>query len=161
MKQAFKPEFLNRLDDIIVFKPLSQDQLSEIVKIQLKGVQNRLKRSKRLNLEVSKSMIQHLADLGYDPIFGARPLKRVIQSLILDEIALQIISGDVEEGNTIKIDYSDGKVIINDKVIKNSQEGIVNVGNENGDNYQSKDGTDNNGKNDDKPKNSKYIKFRD
>lgn len=112
LRHTFKPEFLNRVDQIIVFDPLTQEQLSQIVDIQLQHVKNRL-HAQNIALEVSPEAKSALAKMGYDPDFGARPLKRVIQDKILDDLALKIIEGEVKSGDTVKVGAKNGEIMIN------------------------------------------------
>ncbi|MBF0385509.1 MAG: hypothetical protein HQL27_06515, partial [Candidatus Omnitrophica bacterium] len=95
-------EFLNRVDDIIVFKSLSRDNLFEIVKLEVKGVEKRLK-EKDISLEIDNSAFELLIDKGFDPVYGARPLKRTIQRLLEDPLAEYIISGQAKAGSKIKV----------------------------------------------------------
>jgi len=111
VKSYFKPEFLNRIDEIVIFNSLSQENLKDIVEIQLKLVQKRLKQ-KNIILEFTQTLKDFLAKEGYDINYGARPLKRVIQNQILDELALEIIEGKIKEGQKVKIDVKRDKVII-------------------------------------------------
>jgi len=99
----FRPEFLNRLDEIVVFHPLRKEHLASIVDIQLRRV-SRLLAEKGYHLEVTEAAREYLADVGYNPDFGARPLKRTIQRELQDPLALKILSGDFHEGETIKVD---------------------------------------------------------
>ncbi len=107
LKNFFRPEFLNRVDEIVVFKPLTRENLSEIVGIQL-GHVSQLLADRGLKLEISPAAKQWLAEAGYDPEFGARPLKRAIQREIQDPLALKILAGEFMEGDTIKIDLVGG-----------------------------------------------------
>ncbi len=107
LKSFFRPEFLNRVDEIVVFKPLTRENLSEIVGIQL-GHVSQLLADRGLKLEISPAAKQWLAEAGYDPEFGARPLKRAIQREIQDPLALKILAGEFMEGDTIKIDLVGG-----------------------------------------------------
>ncbi len=107
VRQHFKPEFLNRVDDIIMFHPLTQEMLARIVEIQLKQVEERLAKQK-IKLEIDDKAKKYLAEVGYDPAYGARPLKRAIQNELLDELALQIIEHKIKPGDTVKVSY-DGK----------------------------------------------------
>ena len=109
LKNFFRPEFLNRVDEIVVFKPLTRENLGEIVGIQLRYVSNLLA-DRGLKLEISPAASEWLADVGYDPEFGARPLKRAIQREVQDPLALKILSGEFKEGDTIKIDLVDGSL---------------------------------------------------
>ncbi len=111
LRQQFRPEFLNRLDDIIIFQPLTQTQLQSIVSLQLENVRKRLAQ-KQITVTFSNSLIEHLAKAGYDPTFGARPLKRLIQSEILDEIALQIVEGTVTDGSAISVQLENNQTKI-------------------------------------------------
>ena len=106
LKNFFRPEFLNRVDEIVVFKPLTRENLGEIVSIQLRHVSDLLA-ERGLRLEISPAASEWLADAGYDPEFGARPLKRAIQREVQDPLALKILSGAFREGDTIKIDLTE------------------------------------------------------
>jgi len=103
LRAHFKPEFLNRVDETIVFHSLSRDQFHQIVEIQLGRLRDRL-RERRLELEVSSSAKDLLAERGYDPHYGARPLKRVIQRMIEDPLAMRILNGDFPEGSKIAVE---------------------------------------------------------
>jgi len=109
LKKFFRPEFLNRVDEIVVFKSLTRENLGEIVGIQLQHVSNLLA-DRGLKLEISPAAREWLADVGYDPEFGARPLKRAIQREVQDPLALKILSGDFSEGDMIKINIMDGNL---------------------------------------------------
>lgn len=109
LRDNFKPEFLNRIDEIIIFHPLGKKFIEKIVDIQLDVVKKRLK-EKNIKLIILSSVKKYLAKKGFDPMLGARPLKRVIQSEILDELALQIIEGRIREGDKIRISIKDKKV---------------------------------------------------
>jgi ATP-dependent Clp protease ATP-binding subunit ClpB len=105
----FRPEFLNRLDEIVVFHPLRKEHLAGIVDIQLRRV-SRLLAEKGFNLEITEAAREYLAEVGYDPDFGARPLKRAIQRELQDPLALKILSGKFHEGETIKVDRGAGEL---------------------------------------------------
>ena len=107
VKHHFKPEFINRLDDVVVFDPLSQDQLVGIVDIQLEGLAERLA-ARRLILDVSDSAKSWLAERGYDPAYGARPLRRLIQQAIGDRLAKKLLAGEIVDGDTVHVDVADG-----------------------------------------------------
>ena len=107
VKHHFKPEFINRLDDVVVFDPLSQDQLVGIVDIQLDGLAERLA-ARRLVLDVSDSAKSWLAERGYDPAYGARPLRRLIQQAIGDRLAKKLLAGEIVDGDTVHVDVADG-----------------------------------------------------
>ena len=112
MRQTFRPEFLNRIDDIVVFHPLGMAQIDKIVDIQLADVRERLARE-RMTLEVTPAAKQMLAVGGLDPVFGARPLKRLIQTEVVDTIAEAIIDGTVSEGDSITVDVdTDGTFFV-------------------------------------------------
>jgi ATP-dependent Clp protease ATP-binding subunit ClpB len=110
LRAQFKPEFLNRLDDIIIFHPLKQEQIKQIVDIQLRRLQKRLA-ERKLTLQLTEAAKEFLAKVGYDPTYGARPLKRAIQQYILDPLSLKIIEGEFPEGSTIQVDEENGKLI--------------------------------------------------
>jgi ATP-dependent Clp protease ATP-binding subunit ClpB len=103
LRNHFRPEFLNRVDDIIVFRPLSRDDLAEIVDIQLRHLE-RLLAGRHLRLEVTPEAREFLADRGYDPVYGARPLKRVIQRELQNPIALEVLEGTFGEGDTVRVE---------------------------------------------------------
>ena len=103
LRATFKPEFLNRIDDIVVFRPLGLADIEKIVDIQLKGVRERLD-NERISLTLTPAAIEALALDGLDPVYGARPLKRLIQRQVVDNVANLIIAGELHEGDTVKID---------------------------------------------------------
>jgi ATP-dependent Clp protease ATP-binding subunit ClpB len=108
VRSHFKPEFLNRLDDIVVFHALTADDLASIVDIQLDRLRQRLA-DRRLELEVTDPARSWLANHGYDPVYGARPLRRLVQSAIGDQLAKQLLAGTVQEGDTVRVDLADSK----------------------------------------------------
>jgi len=114
LRGHFRPEFLNRVDEIIIFDRLSEEDLKKIVEIQLKRLAKRLSEQK-ITLELSDSAKQLLAREGYDPVYGARPLRRTIQKQILDPLSIQILEGKVREGQTVKIDARDGALEFKEK----------------------------------------------
>ena len=116
LRKTIRPEFLNRIDEIIMFTPLTRNEIGEIVKLQFKQVQSTLAEM-GVTLEASEEALDWLAQLGYDPQFGARPLKRVIQKRILNELSKQILSGKVDRDSNIKLDVFD-----NNFVFLNTQE---------------------------------------
>lgn len=107
----FRPEFLNRIDESIRFDALKPEELAEIVKLQVARLEKRLAK-KDIHLKLTKAAMAHFAEAGYDEAFGARPLKRLIQNEILDELALQIIEGKIPEGANVTVDYKQGKIQI-------------------------------------------------
>ncbi|WP_312098190.1 ATP-dependent chaperone ClpB [Corynebacterium dentalis] len=107
VKAAFKPEFINRLDDVLIFEPLSEEQLEDIVGIQVRGLAERLA-ARRLELEVSEEAKKWLAEHGYDPAYGARPLRRLIQKAIGDKLAKLLLAGEIRDGDKVQVDYTPG-----------------------------------------------------
>jgi len=114
LRSHFRPEFLNRVDEIIIFDRLSEDDLKKIVEIQLRHLTRRLEQQK-ITLDLSDSAKAHLAREGYDPVYGARPLRRVIQKEILDPLSINILEGKVREGQTVKIDAKNGALEFKEK----------------------------------------------
>jgi ATP-dependent Clp protease ATP-binding subunit ClpB len=110
LKAHFRPEFLNRVDDIIIFQSLDEKQLEQIVGIQLNRVQQRLARQ-QLSLDVDSSARQLMAKEGFDPQFGARPLKRAIQDLLLDPLATRLLAGEFNPGDRIQAVARNGEII--------------------------------------------------
>jgi len=103
VRQTFKPEFLNRLDDIVMFDALTTGELAKIVKIQIASLSKRLA-DRRLTLDVSPAAVEWLSLNGFDPIYGARPLRRLIQTAIGDKLAREILSGHVQDGSVVAVD---------------------------------------------------------
>jgi ATP-dependent Clp protease ATP-binding subunit ClpB len=110
LRQTFKPEVLNRIDDVVVFHPLGLADIEGIVDIQLQDVRKRLAKE-RITLELTPSAMQALAFGGLDPVYGARPLKRLIQRQVVDNIANLIIDGEVREGDTVSVDLGADDVL--------------------------------------------------
>ncbi len=111
LKSHFRPEFLNRLDEIVIYKPLKKEEISKIVDLMLEGLKKRLE-DKFLHLVVSEKAKDFIVDNGYDPIFGARPLKRFIQSHVETLIARAILANNFESGTTLKVDVEDDKLVV-------------------------------------------------
>lgn len=111
LKSHFRPEFLNRLDEIVFYKPLTKKEIFPIIDLMLNSLRNRLK-SKQLDLEVTDAAKTYIADNGYDPVYGARPLKRFIQSSLETMIAKKIIADDVAPYTTLTVDYENGSLIL-------------------------------------------------
>ncbi|MFZ9483024.1 MAG: ATP-dependent chaperone ClpB [Ilumatobacteraceae bacterium] len=109
--EYFRPEFVNRIDEIIRFRPLTEDDLGRIVTIQLQRLRERMA-DRRITLEVTPAAMAWLAHVGYDPAFGARPLKRVIQRELADRVALQILEGHVGDGGTVTVDITDDAITL-------------------------------------------------
>jgi ATP-dependent Clp protease ATP-binding subunit ClpB len=108
LKTHFLPEFLNRIDEVIVFHPLARDQIRKIVQLQIERLKKQLLQS-QIELEVTEVAIDAIAERGYDPAFGARPLKRVIQQQIQNPLATEILKREFTEGARVRIDFADGE----------------------------------------------------
>jgi ATP-dependent Clp protease ATP-binding subunit ClpB len=109
LRDHFRPEFLNRVDEVIVFRPLTEDQLTAIVDIQLHRLEKRLA-ERHVNLVVTDAARKLLAQRGWDPVYGARPLKRAIQRLVQDPLAMMLLEGKFSEGDTIEVDVAKGEL---------------------------------------------------
>jgi ATP-dependent Clp protease ATP-binding subunit ClpB len=109
LRDHFRPEFLNRIDEVIVFRPLTEDQLTKIVDIQLKRLESRLV-DRRVSLVVTDAARKLLAKRGWDPVYGARPLKRTIQRLLQDPLAMQLLEGKFAEGDNVEVGVKDGEL---------------------------------------------------
>ena len=109
LKITFKPEFLNRIDEVIYFNRLGKPEILRIVEIQLGSLKERL-RERKISLEVTPKAKEHLAEVGFDPQFGARPLKRTIQALVQNPLAKSLLSGEINEGDTVAADVDKGEV---------------------------------------------------
>src|SRR5690242_8260378 len=109
LRDVFRPEFLNRIDEVIEFTPLSKEQIAEIVELQLGRLRERLA-ERRIELELSSAAKEALAEAGWDPAYGARPLKRAIQRLVENPLALRLLEGDFADGDTIRVDAEDGAI---------------------------------------------------
>jgi len=114
LKQSIRPEFLNRIDEVIMFTPLSRDEIGDIVRLQFAHVEKQLA-EQNIFITASDEAMDWLAQLGYDPIYGARPLKRVIQKRILNELSKEILSGKVSRDSIIRLDVFDGKFVFINK----------------------------------------------
>ena len=117
MRAKFRPEFLNRIDDIILFHRLRRDQMVSIVDIQIGRLQ-KLLAERKLKLELDDGARTWLANRGYDPTYGARPLKRVIQKSVQDPLAEQILAGRIRDGDTVRISVRGGNLAINGEPVK-------------------------------------------
>ncbi|HEY4237984.1 MAG TPA: ATP-dependent chaperone ClpB [Gaiellaceae bacterium] len=109
LRDVFRPEFLNRIDEVIEFQPLSKEQIAEIVELQLARLHERLA-ERRIELELTDAAKEALAEAGWDPAYGARPLKRAIQRLVANPLALRLLEGDFADGDTIRVDAEDGEI---------------------------------------------------
>ena len=110
LRKVVRPEFLNRIDEVSLFAPLAKDQMKAIVGMQLDLVKNRLS-EQGITLEASPEAIAHLAEVGYDPQYGARPVKRAVQNLVLNALSKDIIAGKVNHDDVILLDVFDGQVV--------------------------------------------------
>jgi ATP-dependent Clp protease ATP-binding subunit ClpB len=117
LRQHFRPEFLNRVDEIIFFHPLSREHMKQIIDIQLRGLMKRLE-DRKIHVELTDAAKDFLVQEGYDPTYGARPLKRTIQRRVLDPLALRVLEGDFREGDHVAVDVgADGLIF--------SKQGVV------------------------------------
>jgi ATP-dependent Clp protease ATP-binding subunit ClpB len=110
MQEHFRPEFLNRIDEIVVFHALSREQLGEIVDLQLGRLRARLA-ERGLAIELTPAAKELVADAGWDPTYGARPLKRALQRLIENPLALRLLEGDFAAGDTVLVDAQEGEIV--------------------------------------------------
>jgi ATP-dependent Clp protease ATP-binding subunit ClpB len=110
MREFFRPEFLNRIDEIVEFEPLTKEQLAEIVELQLERLRTRLA-ERGLDIELTDEAKHVLAEAGWDPTYGARPLKRAIQRLVENPLALRLLEGEFGEGDTVRVDAKDGELV--------------------------------------------------
>ena len=111
LRQHFRPEFLNRVDELVVFHPLGTEHLIKIVEIQLERLRNRLT-ERRITLAITPSALKHLGERGYDPIYGARPLKRLIQQELETPIAKLLVKGELRDGNTASVEMKNGALLV-------------------------------------------------
>jgi ATP-dependent Clp protease ATP-binding subunit ClpB len=111
VEATFKPEFINRLDDIVEFDALTREQIGEIVELQVERLIARV-RERGIEVELSDDARMLLGNLGYDPTYGARPLKRVIQKRLVDPLAIAILDGTFREGDTVRADARDGEIVL-------------------------------------------------
>jgi len=114
LKKNIRPEFLNRIDEIIMFTPLNKEEVTEIVELQIKSLAKMLK-EKNIIFTATENAIKSLADKGYNPQFGARPIKRVIQKEVLNELSKEILAGKITAQSEIELDFSDGKFVFRNK----------------------------------------------
>ena len=123
LRQHFRPEFLNRVDDTVVFHPLLQEHMSNIIKIQLERLKKRLQ-EKNISLRLTDKAVDFLAEVGYDPVYGARPLKRAIQKKLETELARAILSGEIQDGQEVTANVSAGKIFF-EKIVSVSKEELA------------------------------------
>jgi ATP-dependent Clp protease ATP-binding subunit ClpB len=119
LRQHFRPEFLNRVDDTILFQPLGIDQITHIVDLLLADIQKRLA-DRSITLTLTDAAKRHVAEAGYDPVYGARPLKRYLQHEIETRLGRAIIAGEVPDGSVVGFDVVDGRLSLTTK--KNAQD---------------------------------------
>ena len=111
LKETFRPEFLNRLDEIIIFNPLGKKEIEKIIDLQLGMLKEKLA-NRGFEVTVDNSLRRHIAEAGFDPDYGARPIKRMIQKLILDELANRIIKGELKDAKKIKLGFKGEHITI-------------------------------------------------
>ena len=109
MKEKFRPEFLNRIDEYVIFNSLNQEALREIVRLEVRRLENRLK-DKEMTLSITEDALDHLTEIGFDPIYGARPLKRTIQRELETTVARGILDGAFGDGDGITVDVFNGQL---------------------------------------------------
>ncbi|MFL5971668.1 MAG: AAA family ATPase, partial [Gaiellaceae bacterium] len=110
MREFFRPEFLNRIDEVVEFHALNREQLGEIVELQLRRLRDRLA-DRGLGLELTDSAKELVTEAGWDPTYGARPLKRALQRLVENPLALRLLEGEFAEGDTVRVDAKDGELV--------------------------------------------------
>lgn len=116
LRTFFRPEFLNRIDEIIIFNPLSKEVMKDIVEIQIKRIQEYLK-NRKIDITLTEEAKDYIARISYDPVFGARPLRRVLQREIMDSLAIKLIEGTFKEGDIVEIEFKDGKILFNKTIL--------------------------------------------
>ena len=109
VRRSFRPEFLNRIDEIVIFNSLGEKEIKQITALQLEKVVARFK-EKGITLKIDSKVAAQIAKEGFDPIWGARPLKRVIQDKLLDELAMQMVEGKIKAGNSVFASLADNKI---------------------------------------------------
>lgn len=111
LKQSIRPEFINRVDEIIMFTPLNKQEISDIVNIQFNRIKEMLQQND-INIEITENAIEWISSAGFDPVYGARPIKRLMQKFILNELSKQILAGTVDKEKTITVDYVGGDALV-------------------------------------------------
>ena len=111
LRRSFRPEFLNRLDEIILFRPLTRENLNSIIDLMVESLRKRLK-DRDLDLALTDAAKELIIERGYDPLYGARPLRRVLQSSVETLVARTILRGDISAGSTITVDARDGELVV-------------------------------------------------
>ncbi len=123
LKMHFKPEFLNRIDDVIVFNPLTREHINKIIMIQLNEVGKRLK-DRGIKLELTQKALDYLVNVGFDPQFGARPLKRALQRYLLNPLSVKILGGEIMDDDTVIVDYKNNEIQFNVKRSKAEKQAV-------------------------------------
>jgi len=116
LRDHFRPEFLNRVDEVITFRPLTREQLASIVDLQVERLRKRLA-ERKIGLALTDAARALLAERGWDPVYGARPLKRTIQKLVQDQLAMRLLEGEFAEGDTVEVDAADGELTFARKAV--------------------------------------------
>ena len=111
LKQSIRPEFLNRVDEIIMFTPLNRDQIKQIVLLQFDRIKQMLAQN-GVSIEITDSAVEWITDIGFDPVYGARPIKRVMQKKILNELSKQLLAGTINKEQTITVDYFGDDILV-------------------------------------------------
>ena len=111
LRQAFRPEFLNRIDDTVLFKPLTRSEIGSITRLLIGDLNRRLE-DRRIKVEPTEAAYDWLAEEGYDPVYGARPLRRFIQRQVETRLARAMIAGEIAEDQTVRLDHRDGETIL-------------------------------------------------
>jgi len=124
LRQTFRPELLNRIDEIIVFDPLTEDDLKQIVELLLNDVRERLA-DRGVDLELTDAAKSALVQEGYDPVYGARPLRRTIERRVANPLSRRILAGEFAEGETALVDYSDGEYMFEKKAEARKREKLA------------------------------------
>ena len=114
LKKSIKPEFLNRIDEIIMFQSLTREEVRRIVELQLKNIRKMLEKNS-IKLSITKKAVDFIAMIGFDPQFGARPIKRVIQKNLLNELSKMILEGKVDKNSVIVVDDKNGELVFRNK----------------------------------------------
>ena len=115
LRQTIRPEFLNRIDEVIMFQPLLKSEIKGIIRIQLEGLRNLVAKN-GIDLHFGDYAIDYLAENGFDPQFGARPLKRLIQKEIVNKLSKRILAGDIDKSHPVLVDVFDGTVVFRSEI---------------------------------------------